>query len=84
MVPFILLTTVFGLLFIWTFALLGAPVAVALFVAYFILVLWARKVSKHDDQRLLQLLLMARMRMPQRASMRYWGAVTFSPTRNRK
>lgn len=79
MLPFILGTLVFALLAVWAFFILGLYAAIFFAILYAFAYGWARKVSRNDDQRLLQLILKARMRLPQIASRRYWGAISFSP-----
>jgi type IV secretion system protein VirB3 len=60
----------FGLWMVFTVAVLAAGAFI-----------WAKKVSRNDDQRLLQVIMRMRMRGPQGASKRHWGAVSYSPFR---
>lgn len=83
MLPFILGTLVFGLAIVWGGFLFGAPLVAMLAVIYGFGFAWAKKISRMDDQRLMQLILRARMRIPQRSTIAYWGAVSFSPSRKR-
>lgn len=48
--------------------------------AYF----WMRKVSSHDDQRLLQLLKRFLLRVAKHVSAKHWGAITYSPIKYKK
>lgn len=76
---FILGAIVVGQAGLAAFYFLGIPAASGVAVVGMALYAWARRVSKFDDQRLLQLLLRARMRGPQRASREEFGAISFSP-----
>ena len=49
-------------------------------LAYF----WMRKVSSHDDQRLLQLLKRFLLRVAKHVSAKHWGAITYSPIKYKK
>ncbi len=84
MLPFILVTLVFAQVAVICFLIFGISIVVVLATLYGFFIAWARRVSRNDEQRLLQLFLRMRMRGPQRASIRYWGAVTFAPTQSRK
>jgi type IV secretory pathway VirB3-like protein len=46
--------------------------------------LWARKMGRNDEHRLLQMMMRMRMRGPQGNARKFWGAVSFSPHRPRK
>lgn len=84
LLAFVLGTLVFAQLTLFGFLFGGLPVAVVIAMLYAFALTWARRISKNDEQRLLQLLLKMRMRGPQAASRRFWGAVSFSPLPPRK
>lgn len=84
MLTFILGTLVFAQISVIGFFVSGMPVVVVMAILYGFSLAWARRISRNDEQRLPQLILRMRMRGPQRASIRYWGAVTFAPTKYRK
>lgn len=79
MLVFILGAVVFGQLGLIVFLIGGLPATISVVVLAIGCYGWARRISKFDDQRLLQLLLWARMRVRQRRSRAAWGAVSFSP-----
>lgn len=79
LLPFILATLVAALLGLYAFLIFGMPGLVFLGILYGYLLMWARKVSKHDDTRLLQLLLKLQIRGPQAVSKMWFGAVSFGP-----
>jgi type IV secretory pathway VirB3-like protein len=84
LIPFILGTLVFAQLAVLGLFIFGFHVTIVCAILYGFALVWAQKVSRNDDQRLLQLLMKMRMRGPQLATRRYWGAVSFSPTASRK
>lgn len=84
MVPFLAVTGVFMLVTMWSFYLLGGYVALTLIAIYIPLVIVMRHITKQDDQRLRQVLMRARMRIPHRGGMSMWGAVSFSPIRYKR
>lgn len=79
MLVFILGAVIFGQVALIVFLMAGLPGTVAVGVLALSCYGWARRVSKFDDQRLLQMLLRVRMRGPQRHARASWGAVSFSP-----
>lgn len=79
MLVFILGAVIFGQVALIMFLLGGLPATIAIGVLALSCYGWARRISKFDDQRLLQLVLRVRMRGPQRHSRPAWGAVSFSP-----
>ena len=83
MLVFILGAVAFGQLALIAFLVAGLPATIAIVVLALSFYGWARRISKFDDQRLLQMLLRIRMRGPQRSSRRSWGAVSFSPFKNK-
>jgi len=42
---------------------------------------WMRNASSHDDQRLLQMLKRFKLRTFKHMSAKYWGAVSYSPSK---
>ncbi len=84
MLPFILGTLIFAQLAMLGFYFFGVQVTVFFVILYVFAFGWARQISRNDDQRLLQLLMKVRMRGPQIASRRFWGAISFSPLPPRK
>lgn len=83
MLVFILGAVFFGQIALIAFVFAGLPATVAIVVMALTFYGWGRRISKFDDQRLLQLLLRVRMRGPQRGSRLSWGAVSFSPFKNK-
>lgn len=79
MLVFILGAVVFAQIALIAFLVAGLPATISIMVLAISFYGWARRISKFDDQRLLQLLLRVRMRGPQRGSRRSWGAVSFGP-----
>jgi type IV secretion system protein VirB3 len=79
MLPFILVTLIFAQLGILAFFTGGAAPFIVLVLLYLALFLWAKRVSRHDEQRLLQLWLRARIRLQQRNAKALWGAISFGP-----
>lgn len=84
LLPFLLVSGGFVLLSGWTLYLASAYVALFLVMAYIPILVTMREVTKKDDQRLRQLLMRARMRVRQRAGLRGWGAVSYSPLRYKR
>lgn len=81
MIPFIMGTVASAQLAVLGMAFWGlaglAPVAIAYLAAF----RWARTVGRHDEQRILQYLLMVRLRRGQRAARAAFGVVSYSPGR---
>lgn len=84
LVPFILGALVFAQLMLVSFYFIGLSVSVAVFVMAVFVYLWARKVGREDEHRLLQYVLKMRMRGSQTSTRRFWNAVSFSPLPSRK
>jgi type IV secretory pathway VirB3-like protein len=84
MLVFILGAVSFGQVALIVFLAGGLPATIAVGVLAISCYGWARRISKFDDQRLLQMVLRVRMRMSQRYSRPSWGAVSFSPFSRRK
>lgn len=83
LLPFIVVTLIFGELAIPAFYLLGAAGLIPIGLTYGVLFRWARNLGRHDEQRLLQVIKRAQIRLPQLRSIRCWGAVTFGPVRTK-
>ena len=79
MLVFILGAVIFGQVALIAFLIAGLPATISIAVLGASCYGWARRISKFDDQRLLQLVLRVRMRGPQRNARDAWGAVSFSP-----
>lgn len=84
MLPFILGTVVFAQVAVLGYFFIGLSFIIFIFILYCFAFVWARRISRNDDQRLSQFIMRVRMRGPQGASKRYWGAVSFSPLQVRK
>ena len=84
MLPFLLVTGAFLIPGAWICYLLSPYAALFLFVTYVPVLLTMRTITKTDDQRLLQLMLRARMRIRQKDARRHWGAVSYSPLRYKR
>jgi type IV secretion system protein VirB3 len=79
-VPFILVVGLHILVCMWTVILIGLFAATAIALSCVVCVLVMRNVSSHDDQRLLQYMLLIRG-FPAKRNMRHWGAKSFGATR---
>jgi type IV secretory pathway VirB3-like protein len=84
LVPFILGALVFAQLMLLGFYFFSLAVSVVFFIMAVFAYLWARKVGRNDEHRLLQYMLKMRMRGQQSSTRKFWGAVSFSPTPPRK
>lgn len=84
MLPFILGTLVFAQAAILGGLFFGTPVVVMLALLYGLAFTWARRISRNDEQRLLQLILRLRMRLRQRVTRARWGAISFAPNNFRR
>lgn len=81
MLPFLLVTGVFLIVTGWSFYLFSAYVSLFLMMAYVPILITMREVTKKDDQRLHQFLMRAKMRIRQRAGLKIWRAISYSPLR---
>jgi type IV secretion system protein VirB3 len=79
LLPFVLGTLVFGEIGILVFFTSGIALLLVVVFLYFAVFGWAKRVSRNDEQRLLQLMLRLRMRLRQRKSRTLWGAISFGP-----
>lgn len=84
LIPFILGALVFAQLALLSFYFARASVALVFLIMGVFVYLWARKMSRDDEHRLLQFMLKLRMRGPQANVRKFWGAVSFSPRPPRK
>ncbi|RRS01166.1 hypothetical protein EIP75_21565 [Aquabacterium soli] len=84
LIPFILGGLVTAQLTVLSFYFFSLPVAMVFVVMGLAAYLWARRLGSNDEHRLLQFMLKARMRGRQKATRRFWGAVSFSPLPPRK
>ena len=83
-IPMVLGAVVIAQLSVLSFFFIRFSVALSFIVIGVVLYGWARKAGMNDEHRLLQYMLKARMRGPQKATRRFWGAVSFSPLPPRK
>jgi type IV secretion system protein VirB3 len=82
MVPFVLVTMVFAQIAFLSLVAVGAAPCVMALITYGLIIAWARRVSRNDDQRLLQLMMRTRMRGRHNGGSRaVWGAISFGPHR---
>ena len=78
-IPLILLCGLTLLLSVWSFYLVSGYLSLFLMLVAVPVVVTMREMTKHDDQRLRQVLMRARMRVRHRASRRTWGAISYGP-----
>ena len=78
-IPLILICGLTLLLSVWSFYLVSGYVALFLLLIAIPIVVTMREMTKHDDQRLRQLMMRARMRLRHQASQRTWGAISYGP-----
>lgn len=78
-VPLILICGLTLLLSVWLYYLVSGYVSLGLVLLTIPLLLWMRQITKHDDQRLRQMLLRARMRLRHGPSRATWGAISYGP-----
>jgi type IV secretion system protein VirB3 len=84
LVPFVLGGILFLQASFLSFYFIRLSVAIVFMVIGVVVYLWARKLSRNDEHRLLQYMLKLRIRGRQAATRRLWGAVSFSPLPPRK
>lgn len=84
LIPFILGALVTGQLTVLSFYFFRFSVSLVFIVIGVFVYAWARKVGSNDEHRLLQMMMKLRMRGRQKASRKFWGAVSFSPLPPRK
>jgi type IV secretion system protein VirB3 len=84
LLPFLAVTGAFLLPAVWIFYLLSPYAALVLMLLYLPVVIAMRIVTRQDDQRLHQLLLLARMRYSAWRTRRHWGAYSYSPCRYKR
>ena len=78
-IPLILVCGLTLLLSVWSFYLISGYLSLFLVLIAIPVVVTMREMTKHDDQRLRQVLMRARMRLRHRASRRTWGAISYGP-----
>jgi len=79
LMPFILATLCFAQCGIVAFMVLKLAGLAAVATIYAALFRWARRVTRSDEQRLLQMILRVKSRWGQRTLRAYWGAASYSP-----
>ena len=84
LIPFILGALVFAQLTALSFYFFRFSVALVFIIMGGFAYAWARQLGRNDEHRLLQYLLLVRMRSKQGNARKFWGAVSFSPHRPRK
>lgn len=84
LVPLVIMTGVFAQAALLGFVFGGLGPLVLIGMLYLVAFREAKRISKADDQRLMQMMLRARMRISQRPTKKLWGAVSFSPLGKRK
>jgi type IV secretion system protein VirB3 len=84
LVPMVLAGVVFGQIALVLFFMVGLPGLAFVGVLAFAAFGKARRISKFDDQRILQMMLKIRMRGRQRGIKRIFGAVSFAPGKSRR
>jgi type IV secretion system protein VirB3 len=84
LVPMVIAGTIFGQFALILFLIFGLPGIAFVGVLAFSAFGWARRISKFDDQRILQMMLKIRMRGKQRGIKAMLGAVSFAPGSKRR
>lgn len=84
LLPFLLVTGTFLLSIVWSSYLVSGYLALFLAMLYFPILVAMRHVTRKDDQRLHQLLMQARLRIPQLLTRRVWGAYSYAPLRYKR
>lgn len=69
------------LLSVWSFYLVSGYVSLLLILMAIAAIVTMREITKKDDQRLRQVMMRARMRLPHLASRATWGAISYGPLR---
>ena len=64
---------------VWAFDRVSGYLSLFLVLVAIPVVVTMREMTKHDDQRLRQVLMRARMRLRHRVSRRTWGAISYGP-----
>ncbi|WLI91084.1 VirB3 family type IV secretion system protein [Massilia sp. R2A-15] len=84
MVPGLLVTGAFLIAGGWLCYLASAYAALFMLTLYIPIMIAMRAVTRRDDQRLHQLMMRAKMRWRQRAGVRQWSAISYSPLRYKR
>jgi type IV secretory pathway VirB3-like protein len=79
LVPMVIAGTIFGQIALLAFLAVGLPGIAFVLVLASAAFGKARRISKFDDQRILQMMLLIRMRGKQRGIKKILGAVSFAP-----
>ena len=82
--PFLLVTGAFLVSAVWSGYLVSRYMAFFLALLYVPVLLGMRQATRKDDQRLRQLLMQARLRLPQMLTRRRWQAYSFAPLRYKR
>lgn len=78
-VPLILIGGLSLLLAVWLYYLVSGYISLGLVLSAIPIVLWMRRTTKTDDQRLRQVMMRARMRLRHGPSRATWGTISYSP-----
>ena len=81
LVPFLLVSGAFLMSGVWASYLVSGYLGLFLALLYVPILIAMRQVTRKDDQRLHQLVMQARLRIPQLQTRRRWGAYSFAPLR---
>lgn len=84
LLPFLLVTGTFAVSIVWSSYLVSGYLALFLAMLYAPILIAMRQVTRKDDQRLHQLLMQARLRLPQLLTRRRWDAYSFTPLRYKR
>jgi type IV secretion system protein VirB3 len=84
LLPFLLVTGTFMVSGVWSSYLVSGYLALFLILLYIPILIAMRQVTRKDDQRLHQLIMQARLRLPQLLTRRRWGAYSFAPLRYKR
>lgn len=82
--PFLIVTGAFLMSAVWSGYLVSRYLAFFLSLLYVPVLLGMRHATRKDDQRLRQLLMQARLRLPQLLTRRQWHAYSFGPLRYKR
>lgn len=84
LLPFLLVSGAFLLSGVWVSYLVSGYLGLFLALLYVPILIAMRQVTRQDDQRLHQLLMQARLRMPQLLTRRRWSAYSYAPLRYKR
>lgn len=83
LMPLIAVFIVCAMLCLWGGFFFGPPAVLTGITVFIVSLLTMRSVTKHDDQRLNQVLIWLRLRL-RNVNRNFWGATSYSPTRYKK